>query len=94
MLPIFDKFIESIRRRADAGDKVVMMIQAILFSYILCVISVFVFKILFYFVVQIARFIIYSLLFLFSWMLHSQNYAIFNPFKAVAEWGFFYFMFH
>jgi hypothetical protein len=27
-------------------------------------------------------------------MLHSQNYAIFNPFKAVAEWGFFYFMFH
>lgn len=94
MLFLFDKLMESIRRRVDAGDKVVMMIQALLFSFILCVISVFALKILFYFVVQIARFVIYSLLYLFEWMLHGQNYEFFNPFKAVAEWEFFYFMFH
>ncbi len=94
MLSIFDKLIESIRRRVDAGDRVVMMIQALLFSFILCVISVFAFKIVFYFVVQFARFIIYSLLYMFEWMLHGPNYEIFNPFKAVAEWGFFYFMLH
>ena len=94
MLFNIDKLIETIRRRVYAGDKVIMMIQAILFSFILCAISVFALKIAFYFVVQIARFVIYSLLYMFEWMLHGQNYDFFNPFKAVAEWSFFQFMFH
>lgn len=94
MLFFFEKLIEPIRRRVDAGDKVVLMIQAILFSFILCAIAVFALKIVFYFAVQIARFIIYSLLYLFERMLHGPNYAIFNPFKAVAEWNFFQYMLH
>lgn len=94
MLFFLEKLIEPIRKRVDAGDKVVLMIQAILFSFIMCVIATFALKIAFYFVVQIARFIIYSLLYLLEWMLHGTNYAIFNPFKAVAEWNFFQYMLH
>ena len=94
MLSLIEKLIEPIRRRVDAGDRVVMMIQAILFSFILCVISVFALKIVFYFVVQIARLIIYSLLYMFAWMLHDPNYDTFNPFGALAEWGYFCFKFH
>ncbi len=94
MLFDIDKLIEKVRRKVYAGDKVVVMIQAILFSLLLCVLTSFAVKIAFYFVVQIARFFIYSLLYLFEWMLHGPNYAIFNPFKAIAEWNFFQYMFH
>ena len=94
MLFFIDKLIEMLRRKVYAGDKVVTLIQAILFSLLLCVLASLAIKIAFYFVVQIARFFIYSLLYLFEWMLHGPNYAIFNPFKAVAEWNFFQYMFH